>query len=94
MDAVTGDRRQTLVVIGLHLDKELMQRAFEHCLLTDEEMGSVRIARTNDQGVSQLYQSVEAAAEAPDTAGPVTNVSFELRDDLDEWCARLLPMDQ
>lgn len=33
-----GDRCQTLVVIGLHMDKEKVKEALEGCLLTDEEL--------------------------------------------------------
>lgn len=36
-DEKYGDRSQTLVVIGLHMNKDEMNKAFEKCLLTDEE---------------------------------------------------------
>lgn len=33
-----GDRCQTLVIIGLHMDKDAIQKALSKCLLTDKEM--------------------------------------------------------
>jgi G3E family GTPase len=38
MHQVWGDRRQRLVVIGVHMDKAATRRAFDECLLTDAEM--------------------------------------------------------
>jgi G3E family GTPase len=32
-----GDRRQEIVIIGIHMDKEQVKREFDACLLTDEE---------------------------------------------------------
>lgn len=33
-----GDRSQTLVVIGLHMDRKIVEAELRACLLTDEEM--------------------------------------------------------
>jgi len=45
MDPVFGDRGQTLVVIGLHMDKQRIQEVLEDCLLTDNEMSQVVVTR-------------------------------------------------
>lgn len=43
MDPLFGDRGQTLVIIGLKMDKKLLEEAFDYCLLTQNEMENIEI---------------------------------------------------
>ena len=51
MDGEWGDRRQELVIIGVGIDKQLIQSKLAACELTDEELEGVSPENVHDQWV-------------------------------------------
>jgi G3E family GTPase len=88
MDPVFGDRGQTLVVIGLHMDKEAIRAAFDYCLLTEDEMAEVVVTRT------PVAATDKAGSCSSSSVGEVTSVTFTYAPDIDARCDALLPIIQ